>query len=109
MKQEGRGIGLHNKLKAYELQDGGVDTVEANELLGFPPDLRHYGVGAQILADIGLKKIKLMTNNPKKVVGLEGYGMEIVGTIPLNVEPNPINEAYLKTKKDKLGHKIENV
>ena len=109
MKQEGRGIGLHNKLKAYELQDGGADTVEANEILGFPPDLRHYGVGAQILADIGLKKIKLMTNNPKKVVGLEGYGMEIVDTIPLNVEPNPINEAYLKTKKDKLGHKIENV
>ena len=109
MKQEGRGIGLHNKLKAYELQDEGADTVEANELLGFPPDLRHYGIGAQILADIGLKKIKLMTNNPKKVIGLEGYGMEIVSTVPLNIEPNPINEAYLKTKKNKLGHKIENV
>ena len=109
MKQEGRGIGLHNKLRAYELQDDGADTVEANEILGFPPDLRHYGIGAQILADIGLKKIKLMTNNPKKVVGLEGYGLEIVATIPLNAEPNPINEAYLKTKKNKLGHKIENV
>ena len=109
MKQEGRGIGLLNKLKAYELQDSGADTVEANEMLGFPPDLRHYGVGAQILADIGLKKIKLLTSNPKKVVGLDGYGLEIVETVHLNVEPNPVNQAYLKTKKDKLGHNIENV
>ena len=109
MKQEGRGIGLHNKLKAYELQDEGADTVEANEILGFPPDLRHYGVGAQILADIGLQKIRLLTNNPKKVVGLDGFGLEIVETIALNVEPNPINEAYLKTKKEKLGHNIDNV
>ena len=109
MKQEGRGIGLHNKIRAYELQDKGADTVEANELLGFPADLRHYGVGAQILADIGLKEIKLMTNNPKKVVGLDSYGIKIVETIPISVEPNIINEAYLKTKKDKLGHKIENV
>ena len=109
MKQEGRGIGLHNKLRAYELQDEGADTVEANEILGFPPDLRHYGVGAQILADIGLQKIRLLTNNPKKVVGLDGFGLEIVETIALNVEPNPINEAYLKTKKEKLGHNIDNV
>ena len=109
MKQEGRGIGLLNKLKAYELQDNGADTVEANEMLGFPPDLRHYGIGAQILADIGLKKIKLLTSNPKKVVGLDGYGLEIVETVALNDEPNPINEAYLKTKKEKLGHKIDNV
>ena len=109
MKQEGRGIGLLNKLKAYELQDKGADTVEANEMLGFPPDLRHYGVGAQILADLGLKKIKLLTSNPKKVVGLDGYGLEIVETVNLNVEPNPVNQAYLKTKKDKLGHNIENV
>ena len=109
MKQEGRGIGLLNKLKAYELQDDGADTVEANEMLGFPPDLRHYGVGAQILADLGLKKIKLLTSNPKKVVGLDGYGLEIVETVNLNVEPNPVNQAYLKTKKDKLGHNIENV
>tara|TARA_B100000073_G_scaffold181979_1_gene150458 strand:+ start:1672 stop:2871 length:1200 start_codon:yes stop_codon:yes gene_type:complete len=109
MKQEGRGIGLLNKLKAYELQDNGADTVEANEMLGFPPDLRHYGVGAQILADLGLKKIKLLTSNPKKVVGLDGYGLEIVETVNLNVEPNPVNQAYLKTKKDKLGHNIENV
>ena len=109
MKQEGRGIGLLNKLRAYELQDNGADTVEANEMLGFPPDLRHYGVGAQILADLGLKKIKLLTSNPKKVVGLDGYGLEIVETVNLNVEPNPVNQAYLKTKKDKLGHNIENV
>ncbi len=109
MKQEGRGIGLHNKLKAYGLQDNGADTVEANEMLGFPADLRHYGVGAQILADIGLKKIRLLTNNPKKVVGLSSYGIEIVETVPINVEPNPINEAYLRTKKNKLGHKINNV
>ena len=109
LRQEGRGIGLLNKLKAYELQDNGADTVEANEMLGFAPDLRHYGIGAQILADIGLKKIKLLTSNPKKVVGLDGYGLEIVETVPLNVEPNPVNQAYLKTKKDKLGHNIDNV
>ena len=109
MKQEGRGIGLHNKIRAYDLQDKGADTVEANEILGFPADLRHYGVGAQILADIGRKEIKLMTNNPKKVIGLDSYGITIVETIPIPVEPNIINEAYLKTKKNKLGHKIENV
>ncbi len=106
MRQEGRGIGLSNKLKAYKLQDDGLDTVEANEKLGFRPDLRDYGIGAQILRDLGVGKIRLMTNNPKKVVGLHGYGLDIVERVPLEVESHPLNEKYLKTKRDKLGHLI---
>jgi len=104
MRQEGRGIGLKNKILAYKLQEEGKDTVEANIALGFKPDLRDYGIGAQILLDLGVKKIKLMTNNPKKVVGLEGYGMEIVERVPIEIPPNENNKNYLKTKKDKLGH-----
>jgi 3,4-dihydroxy 2-butanone 4-phosphate synthase/GTP cyclohydrolase II len=106
MRQEGRGIGFHNKLKAYALQDQGMDTVEANIALGFEPDLRDYGIGAQILADLGLHKIKLLTNNPKKVIGLESYGLEIVETIPVRVLPTPYNLEYLKTKQQKLGHML---
>lgn len=106
MRQEGRGIGLSNKLKAYRLQDGGLDTVEANEKLGFRPDLRDYGIGAQILRDLGVGKMRLMTNNPKKVVGLHGYGLEIVERVPLEGEVHELNEKYLKTKRDKLGHLI---
>lgn len=104
MRQEGRGIGLVNKIRAYELQDQGKDTVEANELLGFPPDLREYGIGAQILFDLGVRKIRLLTNNPKKVVGLRGYGLEIVERLPLEVEANKVNEYYLRIKKNKMGH-----
>jgi 3,4-dihydroxy 2-butanone 4-phosphate synthase/GTP cyclohydrolase II len=106
MRQEGRGIGLVNKLKAYRLQDEGLDTVEANEKLGFRADLRDYGIGAQILRDLGVRKMRLMTNNPKKVVGLNGYGLEIVERVPLEVDPNFFNEHYLKAKRDKLGHLI---
>lgn len=106
MRQEGRGIGLLNKLKAYKLQDEGMDTVEANEKLGFRPDLRDYGIGAQILRDLGVGKMRLMTNNPKKVVGLHGYGLEIVERVPLEVDPNFHNERYLRAKRDKLGHLI---
>ena len=102
--QEGRGIGLGNKMKAYELQDKGFDTVEANEYLGFKPDLRDYGIGAQILVDIGLKKIKLLTNNPQKIVGLEGYGLKIVKRVALETRPTSVNKKYLKTKREKLGH-----
>lgn len=104
MRQEGRGIGFHNKLRAYALQDQGMDTVEANIALGFPPDLRDYGIGAQILANIGLRNIRLLTNNPKKVVGLESYGLRIVETVPLLAPPNPYNIHYLETKQKKLGH-----
>jgi 3,4-dihydroxy 2-butanone 4-phosphate synthase/GTP cyclohydrolase II len=106
MKQEGRGIGLLNKLKAYKLQEQGLDTVEANIQLGFDMDERDYGVGAQILRDLGLTKIRLITNNPKKRVGLMGYGLEIVDNVPIEVVPNPHNERYLLTKRDKLGHDI---
>ena len=106
MRQEGRGIGFHNKLRAYALQDQGMDTVEANEALGFAPDLRDYGVGAQILADLGLHNIRLLTNNPKKVVGLESYGLRIVETVPLVVPPNPYNFNYLRTKRKKMGHNL---
>jgi len=104
MRQEGRGIGLHNKLRAYELQDQGMDTVEANEVLGFAPDLRDYGIGAQILVDLGVKNIRLLTNNPKKVVGLEGYGLKVVATVPIVAPVTPYNAAYLETKGKKLGH-----
>lgn len=106
MRQEGRGIGLHNKLKAYALQDQGLDTVEANKALGFAVDLRDYGIGAQILADIGLKKIRLLTNNPKKVVGLEGYGLKVIETVPIIAQPNQYNAQYLETKRKKMGHLI---
>ncbi|MBN1780293.1 bifunctional 3,4-dihydroxy-2-butanone-4-phosphate synthase/GTP cyclohydrolase II [bacterium] len=106
MRQEGRGIGLSNKLMAYELQDRGLDTVDANEKLGFPADLRDYGVGAQILRNLGVQKIRLLTNNPRKIVGLQGHGLEIVERIPIEVEPNHVNAKYLQTKRDKLGHLI---
>ena len=102
--QEGRGIGLMNKLRAYELQDQGHDTVEANERLGFRPDHREYGVGAQILRDIGVRKMRLMTNNPHKYIALNGYGLEIVERVPLEIPPTDTSRAYLKTKRDKLGH-----
>ncbi|MCY8605874.1 bifunctional 3,4-dihydroxy-2-butanone-4-phosphate synthase/GTP cyclohydrolase II [Bacillus sonorensis] len=104
LRQEGRGIGLINKLKAYKLQEEGYDTVQANEQLGFLPDLRNYGIGAQMLRDLGVKNMKLLTNNPRKIAGLEGYGLTIADRIPLQMEPNKDNEHYLKTKKAKLGH-----
>jgi len=107
MSQEGRGIGLADKIRAYSLQDKGLDTVEANEALGHKPDLRDYGIGAQILVDLGLKNIRLLTNNPRKIVGLEGYGLKVIERLPLEIEPNPLNYKYLKTKKDKLGHYLK--
>ncbi len=106
MRQEGRGIGFHNKIRAYALQDKGMDTVEANLALGLAADLRDYGIGAQILVDLGLHKIRLLTNNPKKVIGLEGYGLKVVETIPIICSPNPYNLHYLETKQKKLGHRL---
>ncbi len=107
MRQEGRGIGLHNKLRAYRLQDSGLDTVEANEKLGFPPDLRWYGIGAQILVDLGVRNIRLLTNNPRKVVGLDGYGLNIVERVPIQIPPNDVNKKYLHTKLTKLDHLLQ--
>lgn len=107
MRQEGRGIGLLNKLRAYALQDAGADTVEANLQLGFGPDLRHYGVGAQILVDLGVGKMRLLTNNPKKIIGLAGYGLEVVERVPLEVGSNEVNQRYLTTKRDKMGHLLD--
>jgi 3,4-dihydroxy 2-butanone 4-phosphate synthase/GTP cyclohydrolase II len=107
LRQEGRGIGLANKLRAYELQDRGADTVEANEALGLPVDKRDYGIGSQILVDLGVKEMRLITNNPKKIFGLEGYGLKIVGRAPMQTEPTPFNERYIDTKRDKLGHMFD--
>ena len=107
LKQEGRGIGLKHKIKAYKLQESGLDTVEANEKLGFPPDMRDYGVGAQILKDLGIRKLKVMTNNPKKLIGLEGHGIEITERVKMDINSNPDNKEYLSTKKKKLGHMFD--
>lgn len=107
MRQEGRGIGLHNKIRAYALQDQGFDTVEANEALGFDSDIRDYGIGAQILADLGVRNIRLLTNNPRKVIGLEGYGLQVVETVPILAKPNPRNLKYLETKRKKMGHLLK--
>lgn len=107
MRQEGRGIGLHNKLKAYRLQEGGLDTVEANEALGFKEDLREYGIGAQILADLGLRRIRILTNNPKKMAGIESYGLDIVDQVPIEVPVNKYNRKYMETKKTKMGHTLQ--
>jgi 3,4-dihydroxy 2-butanone 4-phosphate synthase / GTP cyclohydrolase II len=107
MRQEGRGIGFHNKIKAYALQDEGLDTVEANESLGFAPDLRDYGVGAQIMTDLGIHELRFMTNNPKKIISLEGHGLKVVQTVPIVIPPNPHNRRYLETKQNKMGHMLE--
>ena len=108
MRQEGRGIGLHNKIKAYSLQDDGLDTVDANKSLGFEPDLRHYGVGAQILLDLGVRKLRLLTNNPRKVVGLTGFDLEIVERVPVETIATDENRAYLQTKRARMGHMLGN-
>jgi len=107
MRQEGRGIGLVNKLKAYTLQDEGMDTVEANHKLGFKADLRDYGIGAQILRDLGVRKMSLLTNNPKKIIGLEGYGIEVVDRFPIEMAVSDENKSYLQCKRDRMGHLIE--
>ena len=107
--QEGRGIGIVNKLKAYALQDEGKETVQANEALGFKPDLRDYGIGAQILRKLGLGKIRIMTNNPRKIVGLEGYGLKLVERVPIEVQAKKDNLKYLRTKQKKLGHMFQNI
>jgi 3,4-dihydroxy 2-butanone 4-phosphate synthase/GTP cyclohydrolase II len=109
MRQEGRGIGLLNKLRAYRLQENGADTVEANRALGFKPDLRRYGLGAQILYDLGLRKLRLLTNNPRKIVGLSAFGLEVVERVPLRVKPQAHNRRYLQVKKEKLGHLLEDI
>jgi 3,4-dihydroxy 2-butanone 4-phosphate synthase/GTP cyclohydrolase II len=109
MRQEGRGIGLENKLKAYRLQDEGLDTVEANQALGFPADLREYGLGAQILHYLGARRMRILTNNPKKIAGLHGYGLDVVDQIPLTIAPNSNNLKYLRTKRDKMGHTLRGV
>jgi 3,4-dihydroxy 2-butanone 4-phosphate synthase / GTP cyclohydrolase II len=106
LSQEGRGIGLLNKLRAYKLQEDGLDTVEANVRLGLPADLRDYGIGAQILSDLGLSSIRILTNNPKKIVGLEGYGLSVSEQVPIEAVPNPYNEDYLRAKRDRLGHTL---
>jgi 3,4-dihydroxy 2-butanone 4-phosphate synthase/GTP cyclohydrolase II len=106
MNQEGRGIGLMNKLRAYKLQEGGLDTVDANIELGLPADLRDYGIGAQILVDLGLRSIRILTNNPKKIVGMEGYGLEVTDQIPIEQPPGEHNREYLRTKRDRLGHTL---
>jgi 3,4-dihydroxy 2-butanone 4-phosphate synthase / GTP cyclohydrolase II len=106
LAQEGRGIGLLNKLRAYKLQEDGLDTVDANLKLGLPPDLRDYGIGAQILVDLGLSSIRILTNNPKKIIGMEGYGLSVADQIPIQSIPNPHNEAYLQAKRDRLGHTL---
>jgi len=106
LRQEGRGIGLANKLNAYALQESGLDTVQANLRLGLPVDKRDYGIGSQILRDLGLRKIRILTNNPKKIYGIDGYGLTIVEQVPIRIEPGEHNRAYLKTKKDKLGHTL---
>ena len=108
LRQEGRGIGLKNKIMSYKLQDDGLDTVEANHHLGFPSDLREYGIGAQIIRECGVRKMRLLTNNPRKIVGLEGYGLEVVGRESIEFNSNAINQKYLETKRDKLGHFILN-
>ena len=106
MSQEGRGIGLLAKLRAYELQENGFDTVEANVELGFPPDAREYGIGSQILSDLGLSTIRILTNNPRKITGIEGFGLKVVEQVPIEVPPNMENRQYLETKRDKLGHRL---
>ena len=108
LRQEGRGIGLKNKIMAYKLQDEGLDTVEANQHLGFPSDLREYGIGAQIIRECGVRKMRLLTNNPRKIIGLEGYGLEVVGRESIEFKSNSVNKKYLQTKRDKLGHFILN-